>query len=124
MGDDRRTDASFLSCLSSSAGLLFGVLELAVMPDREEAGIATGRFVALAAEGMGFHLGHRFGEVVGLLQGVAYCLRVVTDLVGRPQHQAHSVVGLRGSERVEIAALILEYAVDFLVQGLGIRTVV
>ena len=80
--------------------------------------------MALAAEGMGFHLGHRFGEVVDLLQGIADFLRVGADLVERPQHKAHAVIGLCGGDRVEVAALILEEAFDLFVQRLGVCTLV
>src|SRR3984893_8778739 len=76
----QKTDGGFLSCLASVSPL-FRVLELAVVPDRQEAGVATQRLVDLVTEGVRLHLGYRFGEVVDLFQRVVDLLRIGTDLV-------------------------------------------
>ena len=75
-----------------------------------------------ATKRVGLHFGNWLVEVVDLLHGITDLLWIGADLIERIQQKPHAVVGLCGSNRVKVAALILKHALYLFVQRPGICT--
>src|SRR6516165_11544112 len=105
---------------SRSSGPLLRLLKLAVMPDCQKARVTTERLMIRTAKRVGLHFGNWLVEVVDLLHGISDLLWIGADLIARIQQKPHAVVGLCGSNRVKVAAVILKHALYLFVQRSGI----